>query len=90
MLALQSHFYRPELSEEIEKLAMTDWIATLGTVPQAAIEQAIGERIGSADRTRPTPGEIRERAMARVEKPALKWNAGDKPFGPRLVEIDPC
>ena len=82
VLALQSHFYRPELSEEIEKLAMTDWIAVLGTLPQAAIEQAIGERIRSVDRTRPTPGEIRALALERVQKPAPKPKL---PEAPRVV-----
>ena len=60
-------------------LAMTDWIAVLGDIPQAAIEQAIGERIRSADRARPTPGEIRQSALARVEKPAPKPKPVEEP-----------
>ncbi len=82
---MQSHFYQPDSSAEIEALAMGHWFMALGDVPQAAIEQAIVERIKSAERARPLPGEIRERALARVEKPDPKWNAGDKPFGPRLI-----
>ncbi len=85
VLAMQSHFYLPELSPEIEALAMADWIAVLGDVPQAAIDQAVAERLRSSDRARPTPGEIRERALARVETPEPELNAGDKPFGPRLI-----
>lgn len=82
---MQSHFYLPDLSPEIEALAMADWIAVLGDVPQAATDQAVAERLRSSDRTRPTPGEIRERALARVETLEPEWNAGDKPFGPRLI-----
>ncbi len=79
VLAMQSHFYLPDLSPEIEALAMADWIAVLGDVPQAAIEQAIGERLRSPERARPTPGEIRERALARVEMPAPEPKPVEEP-----------
>ncbi len=61
---------------------MADWIAVLGDVPQVAIEQAVTERIKSPERSRPTPGEIRQSALARVVKSAPK----PKPVeAPRVV-----
>ncbi len=87
VLAMQSHFYQPDLSPEIEALAMADWIAVLGDVPQAAIEQAIGERIRARERARPTPGEIRERALARVTKPTLAV-ADNVTFPPVVVDAE--
>ena len=66
---MQSHFFQPELAVEIEKLAMTDWLACLSSIPQAAIEQAIMMRLRSANRARPTPGEIRQDALGWVLRP---------------------
>ena len=70
VLAMQSHFYQPELTVEIEKLAMTDWIVCLKDIPQAAVEQAFAARLQSSRRYRPTPGEIRQDALGRVLRPA--------------------
>jgi len=80
-----SHFYQPEISPEIEELAMTDWISLLGDIPQAAIEQAVAERLRSDNRGRPLPGEIRQRALAWVEKPPKTDE--ESPF--RLLDVSP-
>lgn len=64
-----SHYYQPDLTDEEGRLAMTDWLDALSDVPKAAVEQAIRERIRSDERARPLPGEIRKRALARIEKP---------------------
>ena len=83
VLAMMSHFYQPEISPEIEELAMTDWISLLGDIPQAAIEQAVAERLRSDNRGRPLPGEIRQRALAWVEKPPKTDE--ESPFRPVVV-----
>lgn len=61
---------------------MTDWIAALGDIPQQAIEQAVTERMRADNRARPTPGEIRHRALARVEQPC---SSEPRPFEPVVV-----
>jgi len=63
---------------------MADWIAVLGDIPQVAIEQAVAERIRSLGRERPTPGEIRERALARVAMPELV-RSDPAPFAPSVA-----
>ena len=82
---MQSFWFIRDASVEIEAIAMGFWYMALGDIPEAAIEQAINERMRSANDKRPKPGEIRERALMRVEKPARALNPGEKPFGPYLV-----
>ena len=68
---------------------MTDWIAALGDVPQAAIEQAVAERLRLPDRARPTPGEIRHRALARLApKPPPSDDDDEWPFGEVVPEVE--
>lgn len=65
--ALLSHFYQPSVSDEEYRMIMADWRDVLGDIPAQAIEDAIRIRLRSADRTRPTPGEIRQLAMGRID-----------------------
>lgn len=44
-------------------MVLADWIATLGDLPQAAIERACAEWLTYEER-RPTPAGIRKRAVA--------------------------
>ena len=73
--ALLAHFFQRDDPEAISLLVMADWIDALSDVPQEAIQQAIAERIRQSDRRKPIPGEIRERALARIRKPYVKPEA---------------
>lgn len=59
-----AHFWTPNQSEQEKEIILFDWCEVLGDLPQAAIEAAIRERLSTADRSRPIPGEIRSLARA--------------------------
>ncbi|MFK7942664.1 MAG: hypothetical protein AB8B85_07115 [Paracoccaceae bacterium] len=80
-MTLLKHFYEPDEPDEIFDLRMGDWIDVLADLPQAAIEHAVKERLWEDSRTRPTPGEIRARALKHI-KPTSKPSNEPPAFGP--------
>lgn len=89
MTALLSHYYQPEVSDEADMLMLADWLDALSDLPQEAVERAIRERILSAERARPLPGEIRARAkafLAPAERPRLALVQEDQTWGKPISE----
>ena len=83
-ISLLGHYYRPEQSVAEEKLALADWCDVLRDLPQEAIARACISRIGSDDKSRPTPGEIRHAAKALIASHAPTL-ADDRPFAPVII-----
>jgi hypothetical protein len=60
---LLSHYFTPEISPELEDAAMDDWIDILSACHPEDIDHACKSYLRSQPRKRPTPGDIRGRAM---------------------------
>lgn len=58
-----SHYYQPENSNEVFEAALGDWLECLTSISQQAIEHACSAYLRDQPRRRPTPGDIRGRAL---------------------------
>ena len=58
-----SHYYQPDNATEIFEAALGDWLSCLTSISQRAIENACGAYLRDQPRRRPTPGDIRGRAL---------------------------
>jgi len=83
-MALLSHYYKPNMPDGIEELAMTDWIDALQGFPQMAVDDAVREWLRGETR-RPTPADLRRRCAARVDKPKPQIPEDQRPFKPVVV-----
>lgn len=64
---LLSHYYRPEIDPDVERAQMKDWFAVLSPFPQEAVEYACAHYLRNQPNRRPTPAEIRNRAVSWME-----------------------
>ena len=83
--SLMFHFFRDDMPLEVRAMFIADYNDALGDLPQAAIKQAISERIRSADRRKPNAGEIRKRAKELLERPA-PTTADNQSFPPVVID----
>lgn len=63
---LLSHYFSPELSPEVREAAIDDWIKALVDQGRDDIEDACQTYLRDQPRCRPTPGDIRQRALSRA------------------------
>lgn len=62
---LLSHYYQPDQPSELSQAAMVDWLKVLHGLPQADIAAACEDYLRKEPRRRPTPGDIRQRVLAK-------------------------
>ena len=58
VLTLLSHFYTPDMPEQLHRAVGQDWVDALGEFPRHAVESACREYLSRDSRYRPTPGQI--------------------------------
>ena len=62
---LLSHYYTPDIPATLSEAAMVDWLAVLDGLPTDDIERACMDYLREQPRRRPTPGDIRQRVLAK-------------------------
>jgi len=62
---LLSHYYTPDIPATLSEAAMVDWLAVLDGLPTDDIERACMDYLREEPRRRPTPGDIRQRVLAK-------------------------
>lgn len=63
---LLGHYWTPDTPEQMTQAIARDWIGALCHLPQWALDVACKDWIANGTR-KPVPGDIRERAMKRME-----------------------
>lgn len=83
---LLSHYYQPDNPADVTMEALTDWVAMLSGMTQAAISHACDSYLRDQPRRRPTPGDIYARAKAHDEQTRRKAAAGG-PLSAAQIEV---
>lgn len=63
---LLAHYFEPSRDAALTRAMLADWIEDLQTIPQWAIDDACRTYRRDQPRRRPTPGDIRNRALSAV------------------------
>lgn len=81
---LLSHFYRPDIPEEVAEAVMMDWISALRNTPKDAIQAGCASYLSSATTTRPTPGVILDLAHKWIAEQGLAPKSQPEPERQRV------
>lgn len=84
IVTLLAHYWTADMPEKLQAAVAVDWVAILGHLPRHAIERACAEYLAGETRWRPTPGQIRTLAEARIadkrrDRDRLAQCLGEKP-----------
>lgn len=69
---LLSHYFQPDQPADVGDMALKDWAVMLAPFSQKAIASACEGYLREQPRRRPTPGDIRNRAIAWAAKNSAK------------------
>lgn len=75
---LLSHYFQPDQPIEVQDAALEDWAEMLTPYSRQAIEYACTSYLRDQPRRRPTPGDIRVRAIGHRTAPSVPREMGDR------------